>query len=164
MRKMQNFEMYTSISQNFWDQKVATITERPVFDDEEDDELENDVHSFVDKTTHLTTAVLRKGRDVACCDERSCMSEETQHKSSHMHIIAITSGCCRKAFRKSFICFYPGRSNPCERSHCWRGDMSLRCHQADVINTFDQTDTIKVVAEPASQSAELSGSGRIRTR
>ena len=61
---MQNFEMFTSISQNFWDQKVATITERSVFDDEEDDELENDVHSFVDKTTHLTTAVLRKGRDV----------------------------------------------------------------------------------------------------
>ena len=35
----------------------------PVFDDEENDELENDIHSYVDKTTHLTTAVcvLRRG-------------------------------------------------------------------------------------------------------
>ena len=31
-----------------------------VFDDEENVELENDIHSFVDKTTHLTTAVLRR--------------------------------------------------------------------------------------------------------
>ena len=32
-----------------------------VFDDEENDELENDMHSFVENTTHLTTAVLRRG-------------------------------------------------------------------------------------------------------
>ena len=55
------FPTYTSISQNYWGQKVAAIMKLPVFDDEENDELENVIHSFVDKTTHLTTAVLRRG-------------------------------------------------------------------------------------------------------
>ena len=32
----------------------------PVFDDGENEELENDVRSSVDQTTHLTTAVLRR--------------------------------------------------------------------------------------------------------
>ena len=32
----------------------------PIFDDGDKEELEHDVHSFVDKTTHLTTAVLRR--------------------------------------------------------------------------------------------------------
>ena len=53
------FQTYTNFSQNNWDQKVATTMKLPVFDDGEDDELYNDIHSFVDKTTHLTTAVLR---------------------------------------------------------------------------------------------------------
>ena len=59
------FQEYTSISQNYWDQKVAAIMKLPVFDDEENDELENDIHSFVDKTTHLTTAVLRRGVEMS---------------------------------------------------------------------------------------------------
>ena len=32
----------------------------PMVDDEENDELENDIHSFVDKPIHLTTVVLRR--------------------------------------------------------------------------------------------------------
>ena len=59
--KKQIMESYTSISQKYWDQKVAAITKFLVIDDVENDELENDVRSFVDKTTHLTTAVLRQG-------------------------------------------------------------------------------------------------------
>ena len=31
-----------------------------VFDDGENESLEDDVHSFVDTTSHLTTAVLRR--------------------------------------------------------------------------------------------------------
>ena len=52
-----NIQTYTSISQNYWGQKVAAIMKLPVFDDEENYELENDIRSFVDKTTYLTTAV-----------------------------------------------------------------------------------------------------------
>ena len=58
--KTAKFQTYTSISQNLWDQEVAAILKLPVFDDEENDELEHDIHSFVDKTTHLMTAVLRR--------------------------------------------------------------------------------------------------------
>ena len=47
-------------SEFFWIRKVAALMKLLVFDDEEIDELENDIHSFVDKTTHLTTAVLRR--------------------------------------------------------------------------------------------------------
>ena len=57
--------MQRSISQNYWDQKVAAIMKLPVFDDKENDELENDIHSFEDKTTHLTTAVLRRGIEIS---------------------------------------------------------------------------------------------------
>ena len=32
----------------------------PIFSDEDNEELEHDVRSFVDKTTHLTSAVLRR--------------------------------------------------------------------------------------------------------
>ena len=57
----QIMEPYTSINQNCWDQKVAAIAKLLVFSDVENDELENEARSFVDKTTHLTTAVLRLG-------------------------------------------------------------------------------------------------------
>ena len=59
------FQMYTSFSQNYWDEKVAAIIKLPVFDEEENDELENDIHSYVDKTIHLTTAVLRRGVEMS---------------------------------------------------------------------------------------------------
>ena len=55
------FQEYTSINQNYWNQRVAAVERLPVFGDGENDSLEDDVHSFVDKTTHLTTAVLRRG-------------------------------------------------------------------------------------------------------
>ena len=55
------FQEYTSINQNYWDQKLAAIERLPVFDDGENEELEDDVHSFVDETSHLTTAVLWRG-------------------------------------------------------------------------------------------------------
>ena len=58
-------QTYTSISKNYWDQKVAAIMKFCVVDDEENDELENDIRSFVDKTSHLTTAVLRRGVEMS---------------------------------------------------------------------------------------------------
>ena len=56
----QKFQEYTNINQNYWDQKLAAIERLPVFDDGEKESLEDDVHSFVDKTNHLTPAVLRR--------------------------------------------------------------------------------------------------------
>ena len=56
----QKFQEYTSINQNYWDQKFAAIGRLPVFDDGENESLEDDVHSFAYKTSHLTTAVLRR--------------------------------------------------------------------------------------------------------
>ena len=44
------FQEYTNINQNYWDQKLAAAIERlPVFDDGENESLEDDVHRFVDK-------------------------------------------------------------------------------------------------------------------
>ena len=57
----QKFQEYANLNQNFWNQRIAAIERLPVFDDGENESLEDDVHSFVDKTTHLTTAVLRRG-------------------------------------------------------------------------------------------------------
>ena len=53
----QKFQEYTNINQNYWDQELAAVERLPVFDDGENESLEDDVHSFVDKTSHLTTAV-----------------------------------------------------------------------------------------------------------
>ena len=55
------FQQYTSINQNYWNQRVAAVEKLRVFDDGENERLEDDVRSFVDKTSHLTTAVLRRG-------------------------------------------------------------------------------------------------------
>ena len=55
----QKFQEYTSINKNYRDQKLAAIERLLVFDDGENESLEDDVHSFVNKTSHLTTAVLR---------------------------------------------------------------------------------------------------------
>ena len=52
----QKFREYTNINQIYWDQKLAAVGRLLVFDDGENESLEDDVHSFVDKTTHLTTA------------------------------------------------------------------------------------------------------------
>ena len=57
----QKFQEHTSINKNYWDQKLAAIERLPVFDDGENESLGDDVHSFVIKTSHLTTAVLRRG-------------------------------------------------------------------------------------------------------
>ena len=54
------FQEYANINQNYWNQRVAAVEKLPVFDDGENESLENDVRSFVDKTTHLTRAVLRR--------------------------------------------------------------------------------------------------------
>ena len=59
--EIQKFQEYTNINQKYWDQKWAAIERLPVFDDGENESLEDDVHSFVDKTSHLTRAVLRRG-------------------------------------------------------------------------------------------------------
>ena len=61
----QKFQEYTSINQNYWNQKMAAVERLPVFDDGDNEELEHDVQRFVDKTTHLTTTVLRRGGEVS---------------------------------------------------------------------------------------------------
>ena len=55
------FQDYSSIEQSYWNQKLTMMEKLPISDDEDNDELQHDVHSFVDKTTHLTTAFLRRG-------------------------------------------------------------------------------------------------------
>ena len=59
------FQAYSSIDQNCWDQKLAAVERLPVFDDGENESLDDDVHSFVDKTIHLTSAVLRQGVEMS---------------------------------------------------------------------------------------------------
>ena len=61
------FQLYSSIEQSYWNQKVATMEKLMIFDDDYE-ELEHDFHSFVDKTTHLTTPVLREVLRRRCCD------------------------------------------------------------------------------------------------
>ena len=55
------FQEYGNINQKNWDLKLAAVERLPVFDDGENESLEDDVRSFVDKTSHLSTAVLRRG-------------------------------------------------------------------------------------------------------
>ena len=42
------FQDYSSIEQSFWNQKLTTVERLPIFNDEESEELEHDVRSFVD--------------------------------------------------------------------------------------------------------------------
>ena len=53
------FQAYSSNDQSYWNQKLAATEKLPIFDDGDNEELEHDVRSFVDNTTHLTSAVLR---------------------------------------------------------------------------------------------------------
>ena len=57
----QKFQEHANINQNYWNQRIAAVVRLPVFDDGENESLEDDVHSFVDETTYLTTALLRRG-------------------------------------------------------------------------------------------------------
>ena len=59
------FQEYSSIEQSYWNQKLTTMEKLPIFDYGDNEELEHDVRSFVDKTTHLTTAVLRRGVEMS---------------------------------------------------------------------------------------------------
>ena len=56
------FQAYANNNECYWNQKVAAIQRRPVFDDNE--KLEQEICSFLDKTTHLTTAVSRRGVEI----------------------------------------------------------------------------------------------------
>ena len=51
------FQAYTSIDQSYWNQMLTATEKLPTFDDGDNEKLEHDVPSFVDKTTHLTSAV-----------------------------------------------------------------------------------------------------------
>ena len=53
------FQAHSSIDQNFWNQKLEATEKLPIFDDGDNEELEHDVRSFVDKTTHLTSIIVR---------------------------------------------------------------------------------------------------------
>ena len=57
LTKLKSFNSFSNIKQNYWDQKLATVERLPVFDDRENESLDDDVHSIVDTTSHLTTAV-----------------------------------------------------------------------------------------------------------
>ena len=59
------FQAYSSIHQSYWNQKLAATEKLPIFDDGDKEELEHDVLSFVDKTTHLTSAVLKRGVEMS---------------------------------------------------------------------------------------------------
>ena len=54
------FQEYSSIEQSYWNKKLTTMEKLPIFDDGDNEEFEHDVRSCVDKTTHPTTAVLRR--------------------------------------------------------------------------------------------------------
>ena len=56
VKKLKSFRS----NQNFWNQRIVAVERLPVLDEGENEELDNDVRSFVGKTTHLTTAVLRR--------------------------------------------------------------------------------------------------------
>ena len=60
MKEQKNFQEFSRINQHDWEQKLAASERLPVFDDGENESLEDDVHSVVDQTSHLTTAVLRR--------------------------------------------------------------------------------------------------------
>ena len=49
----QKFQEYANINQNYWNEKMAPVERLQVFDDGENESLEDDVHIFVDKTSHL---------------------------------------------------------------------------------------------------------------
>ena len=57
LTKLKSYNSFSNINQNYWDQKLATVERLPVFDDRENESLDDDVHSIVDTTSHLTTAV-----------------------------------------------------------------------------------------------------------
>ena len=60
MKKLKKFQEYTNINQTYWNQKLAAVERLLVFDDGENESLEDDVRRFVDTTSHLTTAGLRR--------------------------------------------------------------------------------------------------------
>ena len=57
-----------------WNQKMAAVERLPVFGDGENDSVEDDFHSFVDKTSHLATAVLRR------CVEMNILEQPYLHR------------------------------------------------------------------------------------
>ena len=72
LTKLESYNSFSNINQNYWDQKLATVERLPVFDDRENESFDDDVHSIVDTTSHLTTAVLRR------CDEHPITTILTQ--------------------------------------------------------------------------------------
>ena len=49
MKKLKKFQEYTDINHNYWNQKLAAVERLPVFDNGENESLEDVVRSFVDK-------------------------------------------------------------------------------------------------------------------
>ena len=67
--KKHKFHEYANINQDYWNQRTAAGERLRVFDDGENESLEDDVRSFVDKTTHFTTAVLCDNVGRQCWDD-----------------------------------------------------------------------------------------------
>ena len=70
----QKFQEYANINQNHWNQRFAAVERLLVFDDGENDSLEDDALNSADKTTHLTPAVLRR------CVEMTILSQPYLHR------------------------------------------------------------------------------------
>ena len=78
------------------------------------------------------------------------MSEETQHKSSHMHVLVITSMLCSQGFQSVLLLFFihsvaietrlePTRYRQCECAHSWRFHLEELTHHCGVINKVSST-------------------------
>ena len=59
------FQDHSSIEQSYWNQKHTTMETLPIFFNGDNEKLEHDIHNFADRTTHLTTAVLRRGVEMS---------------------------------------------------------------------------------------------------
>ena len=59
------FQEHSSIEQSYWNHKARNDWKNcRSSDDGDNEELEHDVRSFMDRTTYLTTAVLRRGVEI----------------------------------------------------------------------------------------------------
>ena len=70
------FQEYTSINQNYWNQRVAAVEKLSAFDDGENESLEDDVRSFVDKNESSHDSRF----DAGCWDEHPQMTIYTDHR------------------------------------------------------------------------------------
>ena len=62
------FQAYSSIDQAYWIQKLAVTEKLTIFDDGDNEELEHDFYSFMDKTTRSRRPFRGGVLTCRCCD------------------------------------------------------------------------------------------------